>query len=228
MKKAVKILLIIVIVLVLVFVGTFAFNFIKYKYFRRSYEGEVISFNALDKINENSENFDPANYGLTLAWSDDFDGDKLDPKKWECCPEWERGDVGARWDDDMVELDGKGKSEIDTGCGFLDHMLTLFASHGRFDLKVKCVGDTNVDYHHTVEDIGIVLGDALKDALDRKSVEDCKAAMENLQKIWMEVGQHIYSQANDNGGDQPDFTQDLNDFMNGQQSVNRNDIKMDL
>ena len=60
---------------------------------------------------------------------------------------------------------------------------------------------------------------ALKDALDRKSVEDCKAAMENLQKIWMEVGQHIYSQANANGGDQPDFTQDLNDFMNGQQQA---------
>lgn len=57
---------------------------------------------------------------------------------------------------------------------------------------------------------------ALKDALDRKSVEDCKAAMENLQKIWMEVGQHIYSQAGDNTGDQPDFTQDLNDFMNSQ------------
>jgi molecular chaperone DnaK len=58
---------------------------------------------------------------------------------------------------------------------------------------------------------------ALKDALDRKSVDDCKAAMENLQKIWMEVGQHIYSQANANGGEQPNFTQDLNDFMNGQQ-----------
>jgi hypothetical protein len=57
---------------------------------------------------------------------------------------------------------------------------------------------------------------ALKDALDRKSVEDCKAAMENLQKTWMEVGKHIYSQANSNGGGQPDFGQTLNDFMNGQ------------
>ena len=57
-----------------------------------------------------------------------------------------------------LNLDGCGKSEIDTGCGFLDHMLTLFASHGRFDLTVKCVGDTKVDYHHTVEDIGICLG----------------------------------------------------------------------
>ena len=49
-----------------------------------------------------------------------------------------------------LELDGSGKSEIDTGCGFLDHMLTLFARHGRFDLNVECIGDTQVDYHHTV------------------------------------------------------------------------------
>ena len=70
-----------------------------------------------------------------------------------------------------LELDGTGKSEIDTGCGFLDHMLTLFASHGRFDLKVKCVGDTYVDYHHTVEDIGIALGQAFFDALgDKKGI----------------------------------------------------------
>ena len=67
-----------------------------------------------------------------------------------------------------LELDGSGKSDIDTGCGFLDHMLTLFASHGRFDLTVKCKGDTNVDYHHTTEDIGIALGQAFKDALDDK------------------------------------------------------------
>ena len=115
MKKALKIVLIIVTVLVLIVVGTFAFSFIRYKYFRREYEGEVISFNALDKIKENSENFDPANYGLTLAWSDDFDGTELDPTKWECCPEWERGDVGARWDDDMVELDGKGNLILKVG-----------------------------------------------------------------------------------------------------------------
>ena len=62
-------------------------------------------------------------------------------------------------------LDGAGKSEIDTGCGFLDHMLTLFARHGGFDLTVSCKGDTKVDYHHTVEDIGIALGDAFKSAL---------------------------------------------------------------
>lgn len=71
-----------------------------------------------------------------------------------------------------LNLDGSGKSEIDTGCGFLDHMLTLFASHGRFDLSVKCVGDTQVDYHHTVEDIGICLGKAFFESLgDKKGIE---------------------------------------------------------
>ena len=64
-----------------------------------------------------------------------------------------------------LNLDGKGISKIDSGCGFLDHMLTLFARHGGFDLAVTCNGDTQVDYHHTVEDIGIVLGDAFKEAL---------------------------------------------------------------
>ena len=64
-----------------------------------------------------------------------------------------------------LNLDGTGKSEIATGCGFLDHMLTLFARHGGFDLTVSCKGDTYVDYHHTVEDIGIALGDAFKSAL---------------------------------------------------------------
>ncbi len=71
-----------------------------------------------------------------------------------------------------LELDGSGKSKIDTGCGFLDHMLTLFAKHGRFDLAVTCKGDTQVDYHHTVEDIGIALGTAFADALgDKKGIE---------------------------------------------------------
>lgn len=62
-------------------------------------------------------------------------------------------------------LDGTGKSNIDTGCGFLDHMLTLFAKHGNMTLSVLCNGDTYVDYHHTVEDIGIALGQAFKEAL---------------------------------------------------------------
>lgn len=68
-------------------------------------------------------------------------------------------------------LEGTGKSEIDTGCGFLDHMLTLFAKHGRFDLTLTCKGDTYVDDHHTVEDIGIALGTAFDKALgDKKGV----------------------------------------------------------
>lgn len=70
-----------------------------------------------------------------------------------------------------LELDGTGVSDIETGCGFLDHMLTLFARHGRFDLVVNCQGDTFVDDHHTVEDIGIALGQAFKEALgDKKGI----------------------------------------------------------
>ena len=64
-----------------------------------------------------------------------------------------------------LSLDGNGVSKIDTGCGFLDHMLTLFASHGCFDLSVTCVGDVNVDYHHSAEDIGICLGKAFREAI---------------------------------------------------------------
>ncbi len=67
-----------------------------------------------------------------------------------------------------LNLDGTGKSEIATGCGFLDHMLTLFAAHGRFDLAVKCEGDYHVDFHHTVEDVGICLGLAFTEALGGK------------------------------------------------------------
>ena len=70
-----------------------------------------------------------------------------------------------------LNLDGTGKSTVATGCGFLDHMLTLFARHGRFDLNISCVGDTYVDDHHTVEDIGIALGQAFAAALgDKKGV----------------------------------------------------------
>lgn len=67
-----------------------------------------------------------------------------------------------------LSLDGTGKAEIDTGCGFLNHMLTLFAAHGRFDLSVKCKGDYDVDYHHTTEDVGICLGLAFREALGAK------------------------------------------------------------
>lgn len=65
-------------------------------------------------------------------------------------------------------LEGKGDNNIETGCGFLDHMLELFAAHGGFDLQIKCVGDTRVDDHHTVEDIGITLGQAFIKALGDK------------------------------------------------------------
>ena len=67
-----------------------------------------------------------------------------------------------------LNLDGTGKSTLETGVGFLDHMLTLFAKHGRFDLTVSCKGDTWVDDHHTVEDVGIALGQAFKAALGDK------------------------------------------------------------
>jgi len=70
-----------------------------------------------------------------------------------------------------LNLDGSGAGTIDTGCGFLDHMLTLFARHGRFDLNIKCKGDIYVDDHHTVEDIGICLGSAFNEALgDKKGI----------------------------------------------------------
>ena len=67
-----------------------------------------------------------------------------------------------------LNLDGLGKSDIATGCGFLDHMLTLFAAHGKFDLNVKCKGDYHVDFHHTIEDVGICLGLAFAEALGEK------------------------------------------------------------
>ena len=67
-----------------------------------------------------------------------------------------------------LNLDGSGRSSIATGCGFLDHMLTLFAAHGKFDLEVACTGDIQVDDHHSVEDIGICLGTAFQNALGEK------------------------------------------------------------
>ncbi|MBR2646403.1 MAG: imidazoleglycerol-phosphate dehydratase HisB [Clostridia bacterium] len=70
-----------------------------------------------------------------------------------------------------LDIDGVGKSEIDSGCGFLDHMLTLFAKHAGYDLVVRCKGDVQVDYHHTTEDIGIALGRAVYEALgDKKGI----------------------------------------------------------
>lgn len=67
-----------------------------------------------------------------------------------------------------LELDGRGDSRVDTGSGFFDHMLTLFARHGRFDLDVTCKGDVEVDFHHSAEDIGIALGKAFAEALGNK------------------------------------------------------------
>jgi imidazoleglycerol-phosphate dehydratase len=67
-----------------------------------------------------------------------------------------------------LNIDGEGKSIINTGIGFLDHMLTSFAFHGKFDLEIKCTGDLKVDDHHTVEDIGIVLGQAFNKAFEKK------------------------------------------------------------
>ena len=67
-----------------------------------------------------------------------------------------------------LEVDGTGAYEINTGCGFLNHMLELFARHGRFDLAVDCKGDTHVDFHHTTEDIGIALGAAFRESLGDK------------------------------------------------------------
>ncbi len=70
-----------------------------------------------------------------------------------------------------LNLDGLGASTVDTGCGFLDHMLTLFAFHGRFDLTARCAGDAKVDFHHTVEDTALSLGRAFSDALgDRAGI----------------------------------------------------------
>ena len=70
-----------------------------------------------------------------------------------------------------LNIDGRGNSTIASGCGFLDHMLTLFAKHGRFDLELTCNGDIEVDDHHTVEDIGIALGEAFSNALgDKKGI----------------------------------------------------------
>ena len=81
-----------------------------------------------------------------------------------------------------LNLDGKGQSTVATGCGFLDHMLTLFARHGRFDLTVTCQGDTWVDDHHTVEDVGIALGQAFAGALgDKRGIRrygDCILPMD--------------------------------------------------
>ncbi len=94
-------------------------------------------------------------------------------------------------------VDGKGMFEIETGIGFLDHMLSLFSKHGLFDLKVKAEGDLHVDAHHTVEDIGIVLGQAINKALgDRKSIKRYGTAFvpmdESLAMVSLDLGKRPY------------------------------------
>jgi imidazoleglycerol-phosphate dehydratase len=90
-------------------------------------------------------------------------------------------------------IDGSGKGEASTGVGFFDHMLDLLTRHGLFDLSVHCTGDTHVDAHHTVEDVGISLGQAIKDALgDRKGIRrygSCDAPMEDtLARVALDLG----------------------------------------
>lgn len=92
-----------------------------------------------------------------------------------------------------LEVDGSGVSEIATGVPFFDHMLTLFSKHGLFDLNVKCDGDIEVDYHHTVEDVGLVLGDAFKQALgDKKGIRRYGFFLlpmdESLARIALDIG----------------------------------------
>lgn len=96
-----------------------------------------------------------------------------------------------------VDLDGSGKCAVDTGVGFLNHMLELFACHGRFDLQVKCVGDTAVDDHHSVEDVGIVLGKAIAQALGDKAGIERYACFyvpmdESLARVVLDVSGRPY------------------------------------
>jgi len=96
-----------------------------------------------------------------------------------------------------LNLDGEGKSGVTSGIGFLDHMLTLLARHSKLDLEVKAAGDTQVDYHHTVEDVGIALGQALKEALgDKAGIERYGWAMvpmdESLARVALDLGGRAY------------------------------------
>ena len=122
-------------------------------------------------------------------------------------------------DADIQRMKDEAKANEEADKAEADRVMTLNAADNAIfncDKQLNELGEKMTDEQKTeIENAKT----ALKDALDRKSVEDCKACMENLQKIWMEVGQHIYSQANASNGGQPDFTQDLNDFMKGQQNM---------
>lgn len=96
-----------------------------------------------------------------------------------------------------VKIDGKGNSEIYTGIPFFDHMLTLFSRHGLFDLRLKARGDVDVDYHHTVEDVGIALGNAFRDALgDKKGIRRYGFFIlpmdESLARVALDLGGRPY------------------------------------
>jgi imidazoleglycerol-phosphate dehydratase len=102
-----------------------------------------------------------------------------------------------------LAVDGRGAAQIDTGVPFFDHMLTLFAKHGLFDLSVKAVGDVAVDYHHTVEDVGLVLGQAFKEALgDKVGIKRYGFFLlpmdESLARVVIDVGgrPHLVYEAN--------------------------------
>src|SRR5262245_45636812 len=102
-----------------------------------------------------------------------------------------------------LSIDGRGAAQIDTGVPFFDHMLTLFAKHGLFDLEVKSKGDVDVDYHHTVEDVGLVLGQAFKEALgDKIGIKRYGFFLlpmdESLARIVVDVGgrPHLVYEAN--------------------------------
>lgn len=91
-----------------------------------------------------------------------------------------------------LDIDGSGKFEIDTGSGFFNHMLELFTRHGRYDMTVKCDGDIDVDFHHTVEDIGIVMGQAFKEALgDKKGIKRYGSMMLPMDETLMLVSLDI-------------------------------------
>ena len=119
-------------------------------------------------------------------------------------------------DADIQRMKDEAKANEEADKAEAERVMTLNAADGAIfncDKQLEELGDKMTEEQKVEVDNAKT---ALKDALDRKCVEDCKVAMENLQKIWMEVGKHIYSQANNNSGEQPDFGQTLNDFMNGQ------------
>lgn len=96
-----------------------------------------------------------------------------------------------------LNLDGEGKSLVSSGVGFMDHMLCLFSAHGRFDLELRCSGDLDVDTHHTVEDIGIVLGKAISEALGgRESIKRYGSALipmdESLAQVALDLSNRPY------------------------------------